>query len=397
MAFKLPVDIANRCLQHLGKPTIAGFTDESDEAVSTGAAFDDLRLDELSSNLWRFATKRVILRAVTIDSVIWTPPTWAAGTFTAGAVIAYTPGNGVYSGITGYWQTSAAKTGSNTTTPSNDADWRHYNGPVALDLYDGDTTYFAGELVLVPSAWAIGTTYAANAVVRSSSTWYVSLAGSNVGNAVTSATWWAEWEAGGRTNGAAWGLTSGDTPIALTYPGTVGVYLSLYNGNADNPVSATGTWLNLLGTVAAVGLVYPVGAGPAADIRTSNVYRLPAGFLKRAPTDPKGNQVPYLGAMSGVAPEDWTPEGDYIVSGDAGPIMMRFIADVTDVAAMHPQFCEGLAARMATELAPALNATDKQRGAELAYRRTMSRARLSNAIEIGPISQVECRYILVRQ
>jgi hypothetical protein len=390
MAFRLPVDIANRALQHLGKPNIYSFTDESDEAHTMGAAYDNLRLDELSSNLWRFATKRVILRNVTIDSVLWTPPTWAAGTFSVGSIVAYTPGNGVYNGVPGYWQTSVAKTGSNTTTPDNDADWRHYNGPVAFDLYDAETTYFAGEIVLVPSAWGVGTTYAANAVVRSGTTWYVSLAGSNVGNAVSDTDWWTPWSAGGRDSGT-WGLTAGDSPIPLTYPGTVGVYLSLYNGNDDNPVSATGNWLSLTGTVAAIGSV------GAADIRASNMFRLPVGFLKRAPTWPKGNIVPYLGAASGVPPEDWQPEGDYIVSTDTGPVMLRFVADVTDVAAMSPQFCEGLAARLATELAGSLGAADKQQSAERAYRRTMMRARVSNSIEVGPIAMVENRYITVRQ
>lgn len=394
MAYRLPVDVANRALYHLGKPNITAFTDESDEAHSLGGVYDNLRLDEMARNLWRFATKRAILRAIGIDSVLWTPPTWAAGTYSVGSVAAYTPGSGVYAGYTSYWQTKAAKTGSNTTTPDNDPDWQHYNGPLAFDLYNTDTTYFAGEIVLVPSAWAVGTTYAANAVVRSSTTWYVSLAGSNTANAVSDTTWWAEWSAGGRADGD-WGLTASDSQIPLTYPGTVGVYLSLYNGNADNPVSATGNWLSLVGTVAAINIVYPVGAGPSVDTRSYNVFRLPSGFLKRAPTDPKGNQVPYLGAASGVPPEDWTPEGDFIVSGDQGPILLRFVADVTDVAAMDPQFCEGLAARIATELAPGM-APDRQQSAERAYRRSMSNARVSNSIEVGPISQVECRYIVVR-
>lgn len=388
MAYRLPVDIANRALYHLGKPNIASFTDMSDEAHAIGQLYDNLRLDEMARNLWKFATRRTILRSASIDSVLWTPPTWAAGTYSVGSVVSYTPGNGPYQGFASYWQTKAAKTGSNTTTPDNDADWQHYTGPLAFDLYDSDTTYFAGEIALVPAAWGVGTTYAANAVVRSSTTWYVSLAGSNTGNAVTDTTWWTPWAAGGRTSGD-WGLTAGETPIPLTYPGSYGVYLSLYNGNADNPVSATGTWLSLAGTVAAVNIVHP------ADSRAPNIFRLPNGFLKRAPTDPKGNQVPYLGAASGVPPEDWTPEGDYLVSGDTGPMLLRFVADVTDVAAMDVQFCEGLAARIAVELAPP-DDPKAQRKAERAYSRAMMTARISNAIEVGPISPVECRYITVR-
>lgn len=393
MPFRLPVDIANRALQHLGKSRIASFTDESDEASEMSNAYDTLRLDEMSYNLWTFATRRVILRPVGIDSVIWTPPTWSATTWAVGAVVAFTPLQGPYRGTAGYWQAKAVKTGSNTILPDNDPDWQHYFGPVALDLHDSTKTYQAGEIVLVPAPWAIGTTYAANAVVESGNVWYVSLAAGNVGNAVSNTTFWVAWQSGGRTD---WGLTTSESPVPLTYPGVYTVYLSRYNNNQDVPAAGVTTWTVLVGTIAAVDIVYPAGAGLSVDRNTANLFHLPVGFLKRAPTDPKGGQIPYLGAFSGVMPEDWTLEGDYLVSGDAGPILLRFVADVTNVAAMDTSFCEGLAARMAVELAGALQADDKRQAADRAYRRTMANARLSNAIEVGPIAQVECRYILVR-
>jgi hypothetical protein len=395
LPYHTPVDVANRALQHLGKPQIGDFTDQSEEANETRVAYDNIRLDEMSSNLWRFATRRVILRAVSIDSVMWTPPTWVAGTFAVATVAAYTPTTGVYMGEAGYWQASVAKTASNTTTPDQDADWKHYTGPLAIDLYDSGATYFSGELVLVPAAYDGAVTYAANAVVSSSTTWYVSLTAGNIGNAVSDVVHWAPWTSRGRAMGS-YGATASSSPIPLTYPGTPSVYVSLANSNADNPVSALGNWQSIAGTVAAVGFMYPIGTGPVADSTTANVFRLPNGFLKRAPTDPKGNTLPYLGSYSGVAPEDWLEEGDFMVSSSSGPLLMRFVADVTDVSDMDTTFCEALAARMACDLAHALKAPDTKRDSERAYKRSISSARTVNSIEIGPIGEVENRYITVR-
>ena len=109
-----------------------------------------------------------------------------------------------------------------------------------------------------------------------------------------------------------------------------------------------------------------------------------------------------LGAYSGSTPEDWVEEDGFIVSADSGPLMMRFVAGVVDVTAMDPTFCEMLACRIAEEAAPAFKGLDPRErqgiisNASRQYRAQHRKAVVSNAIEIGPIAQVENRYVTVR-
>lgn len=404
MTYTTPLDILNTSLQLLGQPRVATFTSTASKAAQDLAfAYDKLRLEELESNLWCFSTRRATLRAIGIDTVVWTPPTWVSATaYSAGAIVAYAPTSGPYVGETIVWQTKKAKTSSDTTTPDNDTDYSKFNGTLSIDLYntgtegDSTTSYSAGEVVLVPAAWASGTTYAINEVVRSSTTWYVSLAGSNLANAVTDTAWWAPWTSRGRSDGT-FGVTATDSPIPLSFPGTVAVYVSLYNSNEDNPASSTVNWLSVAGTVQSLRIIWPIGAGPLHDLSTVNVFPLPNGFLKRAPSDPKGNQVPYLGARSGVPPEDWVVEDKYLTSRDAGPLTLRFVADVIDVSRMHALFCGALAARNASQNNEGVT-QDNAKGNRAArdYVLAIRRARRQNAIEVGPITPVENRYVLVR-
>lgn len=403
MAFTSPIDIVNRTAQLLGQSRISNFSEGSKMASETGFAYDKLRLAEIERNLWRFATKEVVLRAVGIDSVVWTPPTWATGqSYSAGTVVSYTPTSGVYTGQLFYWQLNTAETSS--ATPDNDPLFNHYGGPVVIDLYDtgsnGDgttnTTYQAGEVVLVPPTYSSGTTYAQWNVVNSGGNWYVSMSAGNVGNAVTNTTYWTLWTGNGRSDNS-YGVTASNSPVPLTYPSGYSVYLSLYNNNADNPVSATGTWLSVGGTISPLLFVYPIGAGPWHDLTTRNVFRLPNGFLKRAPLDPKGGMNAYLGAASGVTPDDYVVEGNYLVTRDAGPIVVRFVHDVIDVPNMDALFCEGLASRMAVDLCETITSSDeKVQLAERKYKEAMGAARTNNAIEIGPITPIENRYVTVR-
>lgn len=404
MAYNVPLDIYNRALQNCGRKRIWN-TDEPSDAKEINACYDSLRLDELERNLWTFATKRVILRPIGFDTVLWTPPAWSSGSnYSPGAVVNYTPASGPYKGQNLYWCLTATKTGS-TTTPDTDPDWHVYTGPVAVDLYDtgvttnSSTLYQAGEVVLVPAAYSALTTYAANNVVSSGTTWYVSLTGSNTGNAVTDTTHWAPWVDTGR-NQKSFGVTASGSPIPLTYPGTPTIYVSLYNMNADNPVSATGNWLSLGGAIEPLLLTWPVGAGPAHDITTKQAYRLPYAFMRQAPTDPRGGAHAWLGAASGSMPEDYVIEHGYLVSATVGPLMLRFVASVIDVSDFHPMFAEGLAARIASEVAAGL-VEDKRLTAIMAktardYASKISQARAVNAIEVGPVTPVENRYVTVR-
>lgn len=398
MAYNEPLDIANRCLTHLGHPHMASFADQSREANELARVYDSLRLAEISDNLWRFCTRRATLRPVGVDSLLWTPPTWASGSsYTAGAIVAHTPqGQGIYEGVLTYWQTDTAVV-AGTTQPQNGSNWHRWFGSAIVDLYNGDTTYNAGELVIVPAAWAIGTTYAKNAVVRSGTTWYVSLQASNVGNAVTVAAYWLAWESTGR--GTSWGETTNGTAVPLTYPGC-GFYMSLQSGNDDNPLDTGARWLAQLGTGADAGFFYPIATAPTMMATVfNNVYRLPYGYKRMAPSDPKADRrVPTLGYPNGELPTDWLTEDKHLITSMSGPLVIRFVADVIDVTDMDEAFCELLAARMALATFASLS-TDKASATrvERDYKRLLQTAKRQNAIEVGYKSPEVDMLILCRQ
>src|SRR5712691_3659686 len=70
LGYQTAIDIANRALQHCRMKRIVAFTDSSANAKETGFVYDKLREAELRCNLWRFATKRVILRPISTQTTI---------------------------------------------------------------------------------------------------------------------------------------------------------------------------------------------------------------------------------------------------------------------------------------------------------------------------------------
>jgi hypothetical protein len=215
-----------------------------------------------------------------------------------------------------------------------------------------------------PALWAIGTTYAINNLVGGSDgIIYKSLAGGNLGNNPTT------------DGGVHWQNTGVLNPWTSVFTLGGGNQQWRQIGGAAFP---TGVGL------AELNIVYPLNSGPVTQDRTRNVFRLPSGFLRQAPRDPKQGSTSKLGAPSALPYEDWNFEGNYIVSWDAIPIILRFVADVTDVTAMDDMFCEGLACRIALAVAPQLTqSTIKTQLVEKLYDSFMSQARTVNGIETG--------------
>lgn len=396
--FTLPVDIGNRALQHLGVSRVGSLTATQKGAAEILFCYDKLRAAELRRNTWRFAIRNAVLRAVGIDTLLWTPPTWASGTsYVARQIVSYTPASDVYSGEAIIWQTDSDTSG--TTTPDQTTIWHRYFGPIAVDLYDSTTTYRPGEIVVVPAAWSGATTYAKNATATgSNNTIYVSLVDSNLNHDPTTdgGTHWVAWASNGRST-TGWGETSAGTFVPLTYPGTTRFYLSLVEGNADNPLATGAQWLALNGTGAALQIVYPISAGPSTQTTTKNVFRLPHGFLRQVPSDPKVGINPALGAPAGPWATDWLFQGNYIVSRDPGPIMLRFCADVIDVPDMNPMFCEGLANIIADATCQTVTQSEAKKAEIMTdYRRIVGEARLVDAIEQGSQDPPEDDFITCR-
>jgi hypothetical protein len=363
-AFRNPIDIGNRALQHLGQPRIslsAGFGEDSKAADEISACYDKLRQAELRRNTWKCAIKKAILRPLDTDTAIVSPTLWSSATV-------YRPGALVSDEQNRLW---IGLTSSNTNnSPGNSFAWEPYFGPLTADLWDEDIEYSQGELVyktpgdgtyVVYMALVSGTTedpatgtaydetvtYHKNDVVTVSATPYVSLVDFNLDNEPSASP------------------TKWSTTLVGTGAGSV-------------------EWRQLSAGLVPVRSFYPQGAGPLTQDTTRNLYRLPANFLAKAPQDPKQGSVSLLGAPTNPGYRDWDLEGDYIVSSETGPILFRFVADVTEVTKFDPMFCEGLACRIATETCEALTQSgNKLQTIASAYRLFMSEARQKNAIEIG--------------
>ena len=294
--FRSPTDIGNRALQHLGQRQMnaaLGFNEISKNASETGFAYGKLRQAELHRNVWRFAVKRQVLRAIDGNTLTLAPTLFSqSATYFYGSIVADANGN--------LWTSNIPNNTGND--PLTSPFWDPYFGPMTVALYDATQSYFAGELVytaagdgtfnvyqslltgntLDPSlpnqwnaattyqqnqivqtfpAWAIGTTYAAGATVTDGSgLTYTSLAAGNVGNTPsTSPIQWAVMP----VLSLAPTQESSQSTISLLAPSTsspiiefspyvvytIGqfvlfagnVYVSLVNNNSNNQPNAAGS------------------------------------------------------------------------------------------------------------------------------------------------------------
>jgi hypothetical protein len=377
--FKIPEDVANRALQHIGAERIVAFTDSSKNAAETSFCYNKLRQSELRRNAWRFSLKRTILRPIDSDTKLWTPPTWSAvTTYALGAVIVYTDSYGT----TNLWRNRLVSNLNNipgaTTGPY--AAWSLYTDSIHAHLFDSTQEYYSGDLVYeqtafatfviyscktqfnaadpsVTEAWVSSQTYQLNDIVSYNGTNYISLSIEN----------------------------NNQTPgIATTYWATTGL-----TGSYE--------WLVVSGTLQEEPIIYPIGTGPADQTFTKNVYPLPLNYLGDAPQDPRGGTVSILGAPTNAQMNDWEIERGFIISQFNDPMFFRFRADVTDVTEFDPLFAEGLACRIALEVCETITqANEKKRDVASMYKTFMGEARIVNAVEIGPVEPPIDDYISTR-
>jgi hypothetical protein len=293
--------------------------------------------------------------------------------------------------------------------------------------------------------WSQVTTYQVGSVVMFNTVEYVSIAAGNTGNFpnVVGSTFWVAMT-GGTLYMSLIDLNLGNNPanapalfnIGTTYAlnnlvgGSDGIiYKSLANGNLGhdptldggvhwqntgvlNPWTTVFTqgggnqqWRQIGGAafpfgvgLAELNIVYPLNSGPLTQDRTRNVFRLPSGFLRQAPRDPKAGSTSYLGASSALEYEDWNFEGNYLVSWDVLPIILRFVADVTDVTQMDDMFCEMLGCRVALEVAPLLTQSNvKTADVMKLYSGFAAEARIVNGIETGATEPQEDDYVTCRR
>lgn len=423
MPFLDSLDIANAALQLCGVDQIAGPTEDSKANKETAFAYDKLRRPELRRNVWRFAIRKTVLRAIDADTMILQPTLYdATVTYLPGAVVADANGQ--------FWTSQEKDNLGNV--PGDTNTWDMYFGPLTVTPYSATTTYSAGELVYKPGAVAgrftifqslenanatapdVATaydatvTYHGDAIVSSGGFQWRSLIEVNLG--ITPAVGPAAFDLT-TTYAIAQTVTASDhfiytssTNANIGHDPTTDGGANWTNTNVANawarsptiPVSAR-NWRVILANMKTLTFSYPIGTGPASQLTTQNVYRLPAGFLKLAPQDPKAGSTSALGAPSNAVYEDWNLEGNYLISSEVGPIRLRFVADVTKVQDMDDMFCRGLACSIATQICvPLTQSSNKLQAIATQYKLFMFEARLTNAIEVGPVEPPLDDYLACR-
>lgn len=381
--YRTPVDIANRALQHVGSIRIAttDFSENSKNCSETAFCYGKVREAELRRNVWTFATRRTMLRAIDDNTMLLDAALWAVGTtYFVGSIAADQYGN--------LWISTIPNNLANDPLTTNGY-WDPYFGPLAVALYDSDEAYYAGELVYtaagdgtnrvylslqsgnsdVPATattYSATTTYSKNEVVTYLGTPYMSLVDLNTGNTPASS----------------------PTQWTTTFVGGAGSVKWLQIGGAEFPFGVGLKTLNI---------VYPLGTGPTVQTASRYIYKLPAGFLRQASQNPGAGVTTWLGGPHGIMFQDFVFENGFLLTSQAGPIPFRFVANVTDVSRMDPMFCEGLAARVALEVCePITQSTSKLAAIAKIYDIWVGEARTINAIEQGTEQPPDDDYVSCR-
>lgn len=402
------LDLANRACQHVGLPQVLSIAEDSRAQFELSFAYDKLRRAELRRNTWRFATRTAILRSISSTTRLLFPQLWSATTL-------YLPGAIVRDENDDYWFSTTPENINNT--PGQSKAWDQYCGPMTADVYASTTTYFAGDLVYVlganstyvvylslingntnvpgsSDAYAVGTTYGLNDVVTYGGFTWRSLLAFNLANtpATGPATWDATLVYG--TNFTVTGqngfiyTSTGESNLGFDPTTDGGAHWTQTGINAWSKlptIYASDTrWLPLYASLKQFYFTTPIGYGPDLQSSQRAIYRLPCNYLRECSQDPKAGSVSIFGAGTGLMYKDWLFQGDYLLSSDPGPLMFRFVADVTVVGAFDDMFCEGLSARMALGIVqPTTNSSQLRKDIQGEYSRWMAEARLVNGIEIG--------------
>ena len=406
LAFQTDVDIANRALQHLRKRRIGAFSDSSQQAQELGFIFDKVREAELRNNLWRFATRRTVMWPIsTVSAVIKTTTLTLinTNTFTVANTTNVAVGQ-VVTDVNGYIPpgSTVASFVVNTSVTIN------ATGGITHALASTSNLTFTTSQLWTPPSYAAGTAYVVGQiVVDANGEWWQCTASGTGNTPVANSSYWTHYF--GPDSLQAWNANPPSTTVAVQYytgdlvlGSDQNVYCSLQSSNSGNdPTLTYGYWLLVGGTVSPLEFTFPIGTGPYNDNQTLNCFRLPHGYLRQAPSDPKTNLNPWLGLPMADQSLGWMFEGDYVVADFNGSAMLRFVANIVDVPQMDPMFCEMFAARLATEVGPLLIEDAALLGPILSntnkhYNDERFKAVAVNGIEIGPTGRPADDWITVR-
>lgn len=411
MPFIDSLDIANRACDHLGQSPIESITEDSSKNEILARVYDKLRPAELRRNVWIFSKRKVILRPISPTTMLLDPREWASS-------LAY-PVGAIVKDVNGYLWTSRDALNQGDE-PGQSESWDQYFGTLTVELYDADTTYFAGELVYAAgpnpggfviyrslqndnaddpettTAWDISTTYETGDTVSYSGSHWRCIIPHVVGVAPADAPS-AYSDTITYTNGQQ--VTAADGFIYTSIGSNLGVEPET-NGGVN--WTATGTpaawsriptlfassqkWAPILATMRPLNFLYPLGTGPRNQTNTKNIFRLPSGYLRQATINPKGYRTQ----------NDYEIIGQFLTSSN-DLVLFGYAADIVMVREFDTMFCEGLAARMALEACERITQSNgKFQMITSVYKTFMSDARAVNAIETEYEEPPEDGYLLAR-
>lgn len=125
-------------------------------------------------------------------------------------------------------------------------------------------------------------------------------------------------------------------------------------------------------------------------------YQVPADFLR---IDMVNNEFPAAVMSDYIGEEilDWTLEGNVVLSNAASPMKLRYVASVQDPAQWDSNFREAVASRTAMEICEELTQSNEKKSfAQADYRRAITRAIRTGAIERLPVVPPDNTWILSR-
>src|SRR5579859_1708173 len=160
-AFKQPVDIANRALQHCGAALISTLQDDDKGAAAVSQCYSGLRDAELRRNTWTFAIKRAVLYPIntpitgltnpttdfpsnanatgSLPTMEFVPNSWSATeVYQFGSIIAHN-GN--------IWVSTIPANVNQEPGAAGITTWDTYFGSMNVQPYDSTRAYYVGDLV----------------------------------------------------------------------------------------------------------------------------------------------------------------------------------------------------------------------------------------------------------
>ena len=468
MAFRIPEDIANRALQHVGAPLITSLSQQDRGAIQINQCYDGLRMAELRRNVWTFAVRKAVLYPIntqlsnlanetamepsltqtatqTLPTMLFVPTAWSPSKiYPFGSIVSYQ--NSIW--VSNSDDNEGAAPGETVTgqpgsafgqfvfgqsafggSPVVSGNWDTYFGSMCVQPYDSTVAYYAGDLVYVannnntvtvyvslqngnsvqPTAaaiWSPTIVYSlADIVQDTNGVFWQSNITFNLNNPLPPPAAWNSGTAyviGNQVTAMdnavyqALGNTTNNNPTAQGSP-TQWLYMGFPWAASEAPASVNSAWLALDSTVDNLNINYPISSGPSIQTFTKNVFQLPNGYLRVAPQEPKRGSTSFLGAPTGLMYTDWEFDGNYIVSSTPFPIILRFVANITQVTTMDDMFCEGLGCRIGEEICEAVTqSASKIAVCAAAYKVFMGEARTVNGIEQGATEPPEDDFITCR-